>query len=246
MTVAQIFQFILQKLSLFFGILSRFTPEELKLTFATFTIASVALAIIIVLVVVAIIFIIYLAFGNAGIKKNQNAGIEKNQNASIIPAIDIQAVDVRVGESGINQKSPLLRIFMCYSSECFTSENRVKVKKLCENLRTDNYLPWLAEEELMPGHDRVLETENALSNSDIVLILLSAQSIEQSGHMQKEIKMALEISDTHPDGKVYIIPVLLEQCNVPSKYAKWQWANLFETNGYQRLLKSLALRSPRG
>jgi len=149
-------------------------------------------------------------------------------------------IDVRLGESKVTHKLSPLRVFICYSPQ-----NWIEAKKLYEDLRRNNCNPWLDEEKLMPGHYKDLEISNALNNSDIVLILLSKQSVGQSGRMQKEIKAALEISETHPDGKIFIIPVRLDECEVPASLSKWQWANLFETNGYQRLQKSLDLRSPR-
>ena len=57
--------------------------------------------------------------------------------------------------------------------------------------------------------------------------------------MQKEIVIALDAAEERPEGAVFIIPVLLEECQLPSRLAKWQSVRLYETEGYAKLVWGL-------
>jgi hypothetical protein len=53
---------------------------------------------------------------------------------------------------------------------------------------------------------------------------------------------ALEI----PEGRVFLVPVRLEECEIPYRLRDIQWVDLYEPNiekGIVRLLRTLALRA---
>lgn len=136
-------------------------------------------------------------------------------------------------------ESPL-RVFLCHSHG-----DKRTVRKLYTRLAEDGFLPWLDEEDLLPGHDWESEIRKAVRKSDVVLSCLSPSSITKQGFVQKEIRMALDAADEKPDGAVYIIPVLLKPCSVPDRLQKWQWIDLFKPVGYERLVASLDTLRPR-
>jgi hypothetical protein len=103
--------------------------------------------------------------------------------------------------------------------------------------------PWLDEEKLLPGQDWQHEIPAAVRAADVVLVCLSGLSINKEGYIQKEIRSALDIAEEKPDGVIYLVPVKLEECFVPERLSKWQWVNLFERTGYQRLLGALNMRA---
>jgi hypothetical protein len=127
-----------------------------------------------------------------------------------------------------------LNIFLCHSSG-----DKPKVRDFFKRLKKDGFQPWLDEENLLPGQDWELEIPRAVRKSDIVLVCLSKSSINKVGYVQKEIKFALDVADQQPEGGVYLIPAKLEECNVPDRLQKWQWVNLYEHNGYDKLLRVL-------
>jgi hypothetical protein len=131
-----------------------------------------------------------------------------------------------------------VKVFLCHSSS-----DKEKVRELYHRLRKDGYFPWLDEENLEPGQYWPIEIEKAVRNSDVVLVCLSKQSVTKTGYVQKEIKNALDLADEHPEGDIFLIPLKLEEVDVPERLKKWQWVNLFDENGYQRLIRSLNLRA---
>lgn len=130
-----------------------------------------------------------------------------------------------------------LRIFLCHSSG-----DKQAVRELYQRLRADGFDPWLDEENLLPGQDWQQKIPEAVSAADVVLVCLSQSSITKKGYVQKEIKYALDVADQQPPDTIYLIPLKLEECDIPERLSRWHWVNLFEANGYARLLSALNRR----
>lgn len=126
-----------------------------------------------------------------------------------------------------------IQIFLCHASE-----DKEHVRNLYQKLKNSGFDPWLDEEELLPGQDWNLEIQKALKKSDIILVCLSTRS-EKKGYVQKEIVKALDIVEEFPEGEIFIIPVKLEECPVPLRLSKWQWVDLWNEAGFEKLTKSL-------
>lgn len=131
-----------------------------------------------------------------------------------------------------------LRIFLCHSSG-----DKPVVRLLYIRLQKAGYEPWLDEEDILPGQDWEREIPKAVQRADVVLVCLSPGAISKTGYIQKEIKFALDVADLQPEGIIFIIPVRLQDCEVPDRLRRWQWVNLFDENGYQRLTRTLNLRA---
>jgi hypothetical protein len=129
-----------------------------------------------------------------------------------------------------------LRVFLCHSSD-----DKQTIRKLRRRLQDDGFRPWLDEVDIKPGDDWDTAIRHAVRASHIVAVCVSTSSVGKSGYLQKEIRFALDIADEKPDGAVFIIPVRLEACDIPERLSRWQYVNLFESDGYERL--STALRA---
>jgi TIR domain-containing protein/type VII secretion system (Wss) protein YukD len=138
----------------------------------------------------------------------------------------------------LTERKRRLRVFLCHSSG-----DKQAVRDLYYRLRSDGLEPWLDEENLLPGQDWHHEITKAVRSSDVVLVCLSQDSINRSGFVQKEIKYALDVSDEQPEGAIFLIPLKLEECNVPERLRRWHWLNYFEGKGYERLKRSLNSRA---
>jgi len=138
----------------------------------------------------------------------------------------------------IHKRTSPLRIFLCHSSG-----DKPEVRKLYQRLSSDGFDPWLDEEDLLPGQKWKVEIPKAVKTSDVVIVCLSHKAINKSGYVQKEIKFALDKADEQPEDTIYLIPLKLEECDVPERLQSWQWVNLFEEKGYERLMQSLHLRA---
>lgn len=137
-----------------------------------------------------------------------------------------------------NESSRILRIFLCHASG-----DKPAVRELYKQLQNDGFNPWLDEEDLLPGQDWQREIPKVVHRSDAVIVCLSRHSISKAGYVQKEIKYVLDVADEQPEDAIFVIPLKLEECEVPDRLSRWHWVNFFDEKGYERLIKSLKLRS---
>jgi hypothetical protein len=137
-----------------------------------------------------------------------------------------------------------IRVFLCHATN-----DKPSVRRLYKKLTDENIRVWFDEENLLPGQDWDAEIQNAVRQSDIVIICLSNKSVTKEGYVQKEIKIALDVADEKPEGTIFIVPIRLEECNVPSRIQRWQWIDLFspvseiDNNNFKKLIRSLELRA---
>jgi hypothetical protein len=135
--------------------------------------------------------------------------------------------------------SRLLRVFLCHSST-----DKAQVRNIFQNLQSIDYVdPWFDEEKLLPGQKWQAEIPKAVRTSDVILVCLSKNSVDKIGYVQKEIKIALDVADEQPEGSIFIIPVRLEECVVPERLQEWQWVNLYEPKGMEKLFSSFRERA---
>jgi S-DNA-T family DNA segregation ATPase FtsK/SpoIIIE len=137
-----------------------------------------------------------------------------------------------------------IRVFLCHASN-----DKPSVRRLYNKLAEDKIDVWFDDEKLLPGQDWDVEIQKAVRISDVVIICLSNKSVTKEGYVQKEIKIALDVADEKPEGTIFIIPVRLEECNVPDRLKRWQWIDLFsqitdvDNNKLKKLTRSLELRA---
>jgi len=136
-----------------------------------------------------------------------------------------------------------LRVFLCHSSQ-----DKPLVQQIYQRLNAEGWIdPWLDAEKLLPGQDWDLEIEKAVERSDIILVCLSNGSISKEGYLQKELRMVLEMTLNMPEGAIFLIPLKLEECEIPRRLRTWQWLEFFppanRAAAYKKLLESLKIRA---
>ena len=131
-----------------------------------------------------------------------------------------------------------LRVFLCHASD-----DKPKVRELHRKLIDEGVDVWFDEKKLLPGQDWRLEISRALRSADAIIVCLSNESTIKEGFVQKEIRKALDIAEEKPEGTIFLIPVRLEDCPIPDRFADIQYVNLYDPDGYQKLLSSLNVRA---
>ena len=142
----------------------------------------------------------------------------------------------KVGNNMPETKRPL-KVFLCHAHS-----DAAAVRALYNRLVKDGVDAWLDKEKLLPGQDWEMEIRKAVSESDVVVVCHSKQ-FNQAGFRQKEVRLALDTAMEQPEGEIFIIPARLEECNVLQSLHRWQWVDLFEDDGYVRLMGALRLRA---
>jgi hypothetical protein len=131
-----------------------------------------------------------------------------------------------------------LRVFLCHSSA-----DKASVRRLARILSAGGAEPWLDEEQLIAGQDWRRAIPTAVEQSDVVLVCLSRDAVSREGYLRDEIAFVLTVAERRPEGEIFLIPLLLEPCDVPDRLARWHWVSLAEGEGMSRLHRALRVRA---
>ena len=136
-----------------------------------------------------------------------------------------------------------LNVFLCHAKE-----DKPTVRELYRQLTAEGWLDvWLDAEKLLPGQEWDIEIEKAVEQADVVLVCLSTHSVDKEGYVQKELRFVLNIADEKPEGTIFVVPLRLDDCQVPRRIRAWQYVDYFPKSqrkwAYQRLLESLKKRA---
>lgn len=132
---------------------------------------------------------------------------------------------------------PHLKVFLSY-----TDSDSVAVRDLYLRLTRDGIEAWFDQERLLPGQDWEREIRKAVREADVVIVCLS-ECFHQAGIQQKEVRLALDTALEQPEGEIFIVPARLEQCENLESLRRWECVDLFEVDGYERLIRALNARA---
>jgi len=124
----------------------------------------------------------------------------------------------------------------------YTKADKTKVFRIYDRLKKDNLKPWVDDRYLLPGSDWDRVIRSTIRNCRFFAVFLSSNSINKKGYIQKEINEALDIVEELPEGRVFIIPIRLEDCEIPDRLRKWQCVDIFKRGGYYKFRDALIQR----
>jgi hypothetical protein len=127
-----------------------------------------------------------------------------------------------------------VEIFLSYAQE-----DKDEVENLYQRLSNAGFKPWMDKKDILPGERWKSSIHRAVQSSDFFLVCLSVNSVNKRGFLQKEIKDALDIWQEKLESDIYLIPVRLEDCETPETLGDFQWVNLFEEDGWARLVQAI-------
>ena len=133
-----------------------------------------------------------------------------------------------------------VRIFLSYARP-----DRTHVSELFDRLASDGFSPWMDFKSILPGENWRSAIYHAIDSADFFILCLSRHSVNRRGFLQREIRTALDKLTELLDEDIYLIPVRLEPCPLPSKVGDEQAVDLFEADGYERLLRGLRVGTAR-
>jgi hypothetical protein len=126
---------------------------------------------------------------------------------------------------------------------CHASEDKDTVTSVHAQLLAFGFQPWLDKVDLVPGHDWQCEIRKAIRASNFVIVFLSTNSVSKRGYVQKEFKLALDALDECPEGAIYLIPVKIDECEVPQKFAHLHYVSLREPGALEKIAKAIRRHS---
>jgi hypothetical protein len=136
------------------------------------------------------------------------------------------------------------RIFLAHARE-----DKAQVRKLYADLKARGFKPWLDDVDLVPGQIWKDEIPKAIRQAKAFLACMSSQSVNKIGYVQNEFRLALAAFGERPQGSIYLIPVRLDDCDVPDlqipdrglSLRDIQWVDLWEESGLDRLAIGIEL-----
>jgi hypothetical protein len=163
-----------------------------------------------------------------------------NRKSNLTPYKNNSSEDIFSSGFGalMERKLSNASIFISYAKE-----DKEKVKKIYQKLKQEGFRPWLDEENLQAGQDWKAEIEKSIESSDFVITCLSNKSIHKRGFVQKEIVWALDFVEKMPEDKVYLIPIRLEECEIPRRLNRYHCLNIFTEEDLGRLIEDIRLHN---
>jgi hypothetical protein len=141
---------------------------------------------------------------------------------------------------GVDNNDENLKVFISYAREDTEAANR-----LYNDLKMFGLDPWLDTESLLGGDNWRIVIKEAIRDSRYFIPLLSSNSVEKIGYVQRELKEALEVLLEFPQSKRFLIPIRLDETRVnDEKLREIHIIDLFPdwNQGIQKILKSMGVK----
>lgn len=129
------------------------------------------------------------------------------------------------------------RIFLSYSWG-----DKERVLHLYRMLKAAGADPWIDRNELRGGEEWEQSIKRRMKSSERVIVFLSRESLARAGFVWAEMRMAVRVAEEQPEGRPFIIPVKLDECELPDILSRWNAIELYRPDGEARLLEALNLR----
>lgn len=132
-----------------------------------------------------------------------------------------------------------LKVFISY-----TREDQEQALHYYDLLKREGVSPWLDVKHLLPGQNWEAEINRAFLDANIVVLLLSPRSVSKRGFVQREANDAIERLRYKQVTDIYVMPLLLEPCEVPTQIAgRLQYVDLTVDGAWDQVRAALCVAS---
>jgi hypothetical protein len=128
----------------------------------------------------------------------------------------------------------------------YAKSNRFIVREFANRLKSTGWIdPWYDEEDILPGQLWEDSVVQAVRQSHAVVIFLSRVAVASEGFFQKELKLALDTAAEKPEGTIFIIPIRLNDCDVPHRLRQYQYVDYFGSDTHKQIVYTSLIASLR-
>ncbi len=132
------------------------------------------------------------------------------------------------------------KVFLCHSSK-----DKPKVRKIADYLKENGIYVWIDEAEIRIGDSLLKKISEGIIEIDYLFACISNNSIN-SEWVNKELEIAM--NQEIQKKKVIVVPVLLEDCDIPSFLSSKLYADMRTKSsykyGYSLMLRRLGVLEP--
>jgi hypothetical protein len=144
-------------------------------------------------------------------------------------------------KAAVKRKASSIAPFISYARE-----DAVTAGRLYNDVKLAGGDPWLDREKLLGGQNWEAAIRGAIRNSTHFLALISTNSVNKRGFVQKELAHALEILDEFPPNEIFVIPIRLDSSSPKhERLQQLHWIDLFPSydDGFRQVINSLGMTS---
>lgn len=132
-----------------------------------------------------------------------------------------------------------LTVFISYARE-----DRDRALHYYSLFKAEGVSPWIDVKNLLPGQNWEVEINRAFGEANVVVLLLSPRSVSKRGFVQREANEAIERLRYKQPTDIYVLPLLLESCDVPSQIAgRLQYVDLSSDGAWDQVKAALRVAS---
>jgi TIR domain len=131
----------------------------------------------------------------------------------------------------------------------YVSEDIILAERLFDELENLGFAPWLDRRKMLPGQNWPRAIEEAIETSDFFVPCFSRLSVRKKGSFQAEIRYALDCARHVPLDEIFLIPVRLDDCPMPSRIRReTQYIDLFPdwNRGLRRIVSVIQKQLRKG
>jgi hypothetical protein len=143
-----------------------------------------------------------------------------------------RSADLLSSMAGKNEFSPM--IFVSYARE-----DGELVDVICEKLISYGFRIWRDKEQLLPGMRWAAVIEKEMEEADFLLLCLSKNSVKRKRFQHWEIKKAASEALKMPSDSIYVIPVRLDECDIPHEFRDIHYFDLFLENNIDKVIHAV-------
>lgn len=129
------------------------------------------------------------------------------------------------------------KVFISYAKE-----DREQALKYYELFSNEGVTPWLDVKNILPGQNWEAEIDKGLREANVVVLLLSNNSVNKRGFVQREANESIARLAYKKPTDIYVIPLILDDCTAPDYISgKVQYLDMREIGAWDRVCQSLKL-----
>jgi isopentenyl diphosphate isomerase/L-lactate dehydrogenase-like FMN-dependent dehydrogenase len=152
-------------------------------------------------------------------------GIVASVNAAII-SIYIS----RMKQKRMRQR----RVFIMYNHA-----DRAAAQELVQKLKASGYNPWFDADEIAPGQKIAETIVDGISQSAVAILLVSKNLNLEKSILGEELKVALATMTSKDESFSPVIPIKLDEAEVPQALAGIHWIDMRGKESFEKLEKGL-------
>jgi hypothetical protein len=136
-----------------------------------------------------------------------------------------------------------MKLFISYAHN---EEDTKAALRLFRELKRFGLEPWIDSESIPAGGEWEIEINQAIRQCNYFIAVLSSNSVDRVGYIQKELREAISKLDEYPPGSIFIIPVRINTCYPRHpKLTTLQWVDMFPDweMGLEKIKASIEIKN---